>query len=305
MTDFNLTTPVALLVFNRPETTALVFAAIRQARPAQLLIVADGPRAGRAGEAARCAAVRRIVGNVDWPCRVMHNYAETNLGCRSRVASGLDWVFQQVEEAIVLEDDCLPDPSFFRFCQELLARYREDRRVGMISGDNFQFGRSFGDESYYFSRYFHVWGWATWRNRWAGSYDVAMTRWPTAKGKQWLKGLLEDEAELAEWARNFDSTWRGRIDTWDYQWVFCNWLEERLCLLPALNLVSNVGFDPQATHTKVAGELANLESKAVGFPLKHPREVVRNAEADQASRHRSRKSSLLAALFARLFDGRT
>ena len=245
------------------------------------------------------------MGDIDWPCRVLRNYAENNLGCRSRVASGLDWVFQHAEEAIILEDDCLPDPSFFRFCQELLARYREDQRVGMISGDNFQFGRSFGDESYYFSRYFHVWGWATWRNRWAGSYDAAMTRWPTARDSSWLTDLLEDEAERAEWARNFDSTWRGRIDTWDYQWVFANWLEERLCLLPSLNLVSNVGFDTQATHTKVAGELANLESSALSFPLKHQREVARNREADQASRHRSPKSSLLSSLFARLFARRT
>lgn len=303
MTDFTLTTPVALLVFNRPETTALVFAAIRQARPAQLLIVADGPRAGRAGEAERCAEVRRIVEDIDWPCRVLRNYAESNMGCRTRVASGLDWVFERVEEAIILEDDCLPDPSFFQFCQELLAYHRDDRRVGMISGDNFQFGRRGGDESYYFSRYFHIWGWATWRDRWKGSYDVAMRKWPEAKEGTFLAGLLEDRAERAEWRKSFEMTWRGRIDTWDYQWVFANWLQARFCVLPSVNLVCNVGFDADATHTKVAGSLANLETQAMAFPLKHPQEVARNRDADRHSRHRSKRFHFLKSLFSRFLAG--
>ncbi|MBJ6799234.1 glycosyltransferase family 2 protein [Geomonas propionica] len=294
--SFTLTTPVVLLVFNRPETTARVFAAIRQARPPRLLIVADAARPGRADEAERCAEVRRIVAAVDWPCEVLRDYADVNLGCRRRVASGLDWVFDQVEQAIILEDDCLPDPSFFRFCQELLERYREDRQVGMISGDNFQFGRCFGGDSYYFSRYFHIWGWATWRDRWKDNYDVDLAKWPQAREQGLLAEILEARAERREWTKALESSWRGRIDTWDYQWVFANWVARRLCILPAANLVSNIGFGAMATHTKVAGELADIPSRAISFPLVHPAKTARNREADRASRHRSSRRSLWDAL---------
>ena len=156
MTSFTLTTPVAFIIFNRPDTTAKVFNEIAKARPPKLLVVADGPRVNRVGEADRVTATRAIIEKVDWPCEVLCNFSDINLGCKARVASGLDWVFAQVPEAIVLEDDCLPDPSFFRFCQELLDHYRQDKRVGMISGDNFQFVRSYHSDSYYFAKYIHI-----------------------------------------------------------------------------------------------------------------------------------------------------
>jgi hypothetical protein len=155
--DFQLKTPVAFLVFNRPESTIKVFEEIRRARPPRLLVAADGTRADRPGEAEKCAAVRAIIDTVDWPCEVLKNYSDVNLGCKVRVSSGLDWVFEQVEEAIILEDDCLPHPTFFRFCEELLERYRYDERVGIISGDNFLFGVRRTQDSYYFSRYAHIW----------------------------------------------------------------------------------------------------------------------------------------------------
>lgn len=300
MGGFSLTTPVVLMVFNRPEATARIFEAIRQAKPPQLLIVADGPRKARPDDPHRCAEVRRIVAQVDWPCRVLTNFSEENLGCRRRVSSGLDWVFEQVERAIILEDDCLPDSTFFRFCQEMLDRYRDDPRVGMISGDNFQGEKGGGRASYYFSRYFHVWGWATWRDRWQGSYDVDMAKWPSVKGEGWLKGIVEGGAERAEWKKNFEKTWRGQIDTWDFQWVFANWVEKRLCLLPAVNLVSNIGFDLDATHTKSAGSLADLKRHALSFPLVHPDRVERDAAADARSRHRAAAKGLLGWLMARL-----
>src|SRR6185369_14461868 len=166
MADWALTTPVAFIIFNRPDTTEKVFAEIARARPPKLLVIADGPRAGRAGEADRCAATRAIIDRVDWDCKVLTNYSDVNLGCKNRVASGIDWVFEQVPEAIILEDDCLPDPTFFRFCEELLIRYREDERISQICGANFQFGRKRSNDSYYFSRYNHIWGWASWRRAW-------------------------------------------------------------------------------------------------------------------------------------------
>ncbi len=300
MNTFILTTPVALLVFNRPTETERVFAAIREARPSRLLVVADGPRAGRPDDVASCAEVRRIVEQVDWPCEVQHNYSDVNLGCRQRVATGLDWVFEQVEEAIVLEDDCLPDKSFFRFCKELLDYYRDDHRIGMISGDNFQLGRQYNDESYYFSKYFHIWGWATWRDRWTGSYDVYMKQWPAARDKSWLADMLNDKSELAIWKSNFERVYSGRIDTWDYQWVFANWLQGRLSILPAMNLISNIGFNSRATHTKVTLDLADLDCFSVAFPLKHPKDVIRNFMADENSRNLRTKGSFLISLYKQL-----
>jgi hypothetical protein len=163
MIQWHVNTPIAFFIFNRPDTTARVFEAIRQAQPSKLLVVADGPRSTRPGEAEKCAATRAIIDQVDWECEVLTNYSDVNLGCRHRVSSGLDWVFEQVEEAIILEDDCLPHPTFFRFCEELLEWYRHDHRIVAISGDNFQNGHQSGEFSYYFSRYVHIWGWATWR----------------------------------------------------------------------------------------------------------------------------------------------
>ncbi|OUC08639.1 hemolytic protein HlpA-like protein, partial [Litorilinea aerophila] len=159
-------TPVIFLIFNRPDTTAQVFAEIAKARPRRLLVVADGPRPHRPDDVEKCSATRAVIERVDWPCEVSCDFAEENLGGRRRISSGLTWAFSQVEAAIVLEDDCLPHPTFFPFCEELLNRYCHDERIMAITGDNFQFGRSRTKYSYYFSRYFHSWGWATWRRAW-------------------------------------------------------------------------------------------------------------------------------------------
>jgi hypothetical protein len=284
MSDWQLQTPVAFIIFNRPDTTARVFAEIAKARPPKLLVVADGPRTHRAGEAELCIATRAIIEQVDWPCEVLINYSEVNLGCRKRVSSGLDWVFEQVPEAIILEDDCLPDPSFFRFCQEMLERYRTDQRIGMISGDNFQFGRQFGPESYYFSKYVHIWGWASWRDRWQNYYDVSMARWPQVRDGGWAGDLVGSATESAFWTRIFERVHRGEIDTWDYQWVFTNFLYGRLSIMPSVNLISNIGFGQGATHTTGESELAELPALPLTFPLVHPIGVFRNIRADAFSK---------------------
>lgn len=282
MPDFQLTTPVALLIFNRPETTARVFGEIAKARPPQLLVVGDGPRESRAGEAARVAAARAIIERVDWPCEVLTDFSPVNLGCRQRVASGIDWVFSQVDEAIILEDDCLPEPSFFRFCQEMLQRYRHDLRIGTISGDNFQFGRQYGDDSYYFSKYVHVWGWATWRDRWQGCFDIDMRQWPWVRDADRVADLVLDPAEAGHWRAAFEHVHRGNIRScWDYQWSFANWLAGRLSILPAVNLVSNIGFGDDATHTAAANQFANLPVVPMQFPLVHPVAMLRNSAADR------------------------
>jgi hypothetical protein len=279
--DFQLTTPVAFIIFNRPDTTERVFAEIAKAKPSKLLVVGDGPRSDRHGEAVKVAAARAILQRVDWECEVLTNFSDVNLGCKRRVSSGLDWVFEQVEEAIILEDDCLPDPSFFRFCQELLERYRHDQRIGMISGDNFQSGRRRNDDSYYFSKYVHIWGWATWRDRWAGSYDVTMAKWPRIRDEGWLVDMVGNAHEAAYWKKIFERVHRGEIDTWDYQWGFANWVEGRMSIAPTVNLISNIGFNrADATHTSGDSDAANLGLSPISFPLHHPLGVVRNIQAD-------------------------
>ena len=162
----SLSTPVAFIIFNRPDTTEIVFETIRQAKPSKLLVVADGPRTDRSGEVEKCTATRAVIERVDWECEVITNYSDVNLGCKRRVSGGIDWIFSQVEEAIILEDDCLPAPSFFQFCQTMLERYRYDDRISMIGGSNYQQENSRTSDSYFFTKYAHIWGWATWRRAW-------------------------------------------------------------------------------------------------------------------------------------------
>jgi hypothetical protein len=242
-------------------------------------VVADGPRPGRAGEAERCQAARAVIDGVDWDCDVRRSFSDSNLGCRRRVSSGLDWVFDSVEEAIILEDDCVPHPTFFPFCQELLERYRSDERVMAISGDDFRRGRSRTPHSYYFSRYSYIWGWASWRRAWH-HYDADLTLWPEIRDEQRLEDILEDPAAVAYWTRAFETAYTGTIDTWDYQWTLACWIQSGLTVLPCVNLVSNIGFDENATHTVDGNRFAALPVEAMTFPLRHPPFVVRSARAD-------------------------
>jgi len=282
VTSWNLRSPVALLIFNRPELTERIFQAIAEARPRTLYVVGDGPRPDRPDEADRCQRARRVVERINWPCELVTNYAQTNLGCKRRVASGLTWVFEQAPEAIVLEDDCLPHPTFFRYCDELLERYREDERVTAICGANFQQGPQRMIGSYYFSRYLHVWGWAGWRRAWR-HYDVELLRWPALREGGWLKDLLDLQDEADYWTAIFDAVHRGEIDTWDYQWLFASWVEGGLCILPRVNLISNLGFGSDATHTATANPFAALPVREMHFPLEHPPFLIRDADCDRST----------------------
>lgn len=272
MTDlFQLSTPVAMLVFNRPDRTRRVFETVRQARPPVLLVVADGPRESRPHEAEICRETRAIFDQVDWPCKVITNFSEKNLGCRNRVSSGLTWVFEQVEEAIILEDDCVPHQSFFRFCEELLIKYRHDDKVGMISGDNFlPQGYTRYPTSYYFTRMTHIWGWATWRRAFQ-HYDLSMQHWPMLRDSGWLEDILnEDPMQVAHWRSIFNKVWNKEIDTWDYQLTYSYWVQNYTNICASKNLVSNIGFGEDATHTHHASEWAELPVYEMQFPLEHP-----------------------------------
>lgn len=273
-----LATPVIFIIFRRPDVTARVFEQIRRAQPQQLFIVADGPR--NEAEAQLCQQTRTITDGVDWPCEVIRDYAEENLGCRRRIATGLNKVFESVDSAIVLEDDCLPNPDFFKFCQSLLDYYQHDERIWMISGNNFQGGRIRGDGSYYFSRYPHCWGWATWKRAWR-NYQDDLKAWPEFRDSGLMESIFESPAEVKYWSNIFDSlVLKGKPDSWAYRWTYTCWINSALTILPNQNLVTNIGFGDQATNTKDYNKAqAGLPSGSLDS-IKHPKFLVRHAEAD-------------------------
>jgi hypothetical protein len=277
-------TAVTLIIFNRPDVTARVFDEIARARPRQLLVIADGPRPERAGEAEKCAATRAVIDRVDWDCEVLRNYSEVNLGCGPRVSSGLSWVFEQVDKAIILEDDCLPDPTFFRFCDDLLEKYQDDERVMHISGDNWHFGQNHAPFSYFFSWYCYSCGWATWRRAFQ-YYDPQLKLWPALRGTTWLLDILGDPRAVAFWEKYFERAHTKGIYSsdvaWDWSWLFACWANRGLSILPAANLISNIGFGGDATHTKRTDDArANVPTVAMRFPLIHPACIVRDRDAD-------------------------
>lgn len=280
MADFQLTTPVAFLIFNRPDTTARVFEAIRQAKPPKLLVVADSPRPDKPDDIEKCKTARAIIDRVDWDCEVLKNYSDVNLGCRKRVSSGLDWVFSTVEKAIILEDDCLPHPSFFRFCQELLDHYQNDERIMSIIGCNFQFGRQRTEYSYYFSQINLIWGWATWRRAWH-YYDSDMSLWSEVKQDNLLQYILRNPQKTKYWTKVFQKTYDEEINSWGYRWILSCFLQHGLAIVPNMNLVSNIGFGANATHTINARTPVNsVNVEEMDFLLRHPPYVIPHIDAD-------------------------
>lgn len=278
-----MNTPVALIIFNRPDVTARVFEHVALARPKRLFIIADGPRPDRPGEAERCAATRAVVENVSWDCDVMRNYADVNLGVGERPASGLQWVFEHVEDAIILEDDCVADETFFRYCEELLSHYRADERVMHISGDNWNFGRPRDTSSYLFSWYTYSCGWATWRRAFR-HYDPEIRLWPQLRATSWLRDLLADAEAADFWASKFDLLHQVGIRNtgWDWPWLFACWAQHGLSILPATNLITNIGFDPDATHTtNVDDARAFVPTVPMQFPLHHPPGMVPDRDVDR------------------------
>lgn len=269
MYAYELNTPVVFLIFRRPDTTQRVFERIAQAKPKQLFVVADGPR--NPAEAEKCQQTRDIINQVDWDCQVYTNYADHNMGLRKRISSGLDWVFEQVEQAIILEDDCLPHPTFFRFCEELLEKYKDDERIMHISGDNFGYQRRAGvDDSYYFSMFAHVWGWATWHRAWT-KYDVHMTCWGDRTIQERVLSKFSSPAQRRYWRLMWNKTVEGAIQTWGYQWIYACIYHDALCIMPYANQISNIGAGAEGTNTKNTQSLvANLPTFDMTFPLKHP-----------------------------------
>ncbi|MEM6451582.1 MAG: glycosyltransferase family 2 protein [Cyanobacteria bacterium P01_D01_bin.105] len=272
-------TPIAIIVFNRPKFTQKLVETIQQVKPEKVFVIADGPRNNHSEDGEKCVLTRKIIDEADWSCDVIKNYSNQNLGCGLRVSSGLDWVFEHVDSAIILEDDCIPHVSFFRYCSELLEKYKNDSRVMSISGNNFQKGDTRTDYSYYFSRYIHCWGWATWKRAWK-HYDHGMDLWPEIRDGQWLDDILQDSSAVKYWKARFESTYLNDIDTWDYRWTLACWINSGLTVLPNVNLVSNIGFGEDSTHTKTRVSGSETNSNRMDFPLKAPPFLIRDSSAD-------------------------
>lgn len=278
--------PILFLVFNRPDQTSRVFEAIKAAKPGRLYISADGPRPGNSEDTRLCNTVRAIVTQVDWPCRIRTQFNLENQGCKMAVSSAISWFFEQEPEGIILEDDCLPSPAFFHFCDGLLEKYRNDTRIFCITGFNAQKGQQRGEASYYFSQICNIWGWASWRRVWK-LYDRDLSRYSNDHALHFLQNNFQDPLLMEEWMNIFYLLKEGKIDTWDHQLHFISFFENGLCIVPNVNLISNIGFGADATHThnpedpnanQEFGELKSLIHPLMVFPDKEADYFLLNNE---------------------------
>lgn len=279
-------TPVAIIIFRRPDLTRRVLEVLAQVQPKKLMIIADGARPDRPGEAEACAAARAAAECITWDCEVLKNYSDVNLGCGPRPASGISWVFDQVEEAIILEDDCVPHPSFFQFCSELLALYRNDERVMHINGSTYRHEPAKVAHSYYFSQFIGCWGWATWRRAWK-QFDYSVQLWPEFRENGWLEALVDNnEAAMRYWSDKFQRAYERQpgLTYWDYQWAFACWAFSGLGIVPAHNLISNIGCGNDATHT-FDHPHGNVPAQPMPFPLRHPSMILHDWKLDREFLH--------------------
>jgi hypothetical protein len=271
---------VLFLIFNRPEQTKSVFAKIRQAKPSRLFVAADGPREAHPEDYHRCEEVRKVVlDSIDWPCEIYTLLRDENLGCGRAPAEAITWFFSQVDEGIILEDDCLPDFTFFTFCKSLLDYYRNDENIMHISGTNLQDGRFVTHDSYYFSQYPHSWGWASWRRAWKHfNYHVTDS---AEEIKSHLKHALKRPKEHSHWSKIYISTFSfPRNDIWDFQWSYSIWKNRGISILPGQTLVRNLGFDRDATHTQTPNKRYHLNELSAIEEIIHPKAVIINEDAD-------------------------
>lgn len=272
-----LNTPVLFLVYNRPAKTAIVFDRIKQQKPVKLYIAADGPRQGDAGDIENCLLTRALVREgIDWDCEVKTLFRDKNAGCGRAVSQAINWFFKYEEYGIILEDDTVPEPSFFTFCTEMLIKYQLNHKIMHISGCYF-----FKDllpknsKSYYFTKHIHVWGWATWKRAWE-NYEYDMPDWP--QKKEGLKKYFKIYSKF--WEQIFEMVYAKQIDTWDYQWMFCIFKSNGLAINPTTNLIMNIGFGSEATHTADESSVfSKIETEPI-LEINHPNEIKIDAKKD-------------------------
>jgi len=273
--------PVLLVVFNRPEFTRKVIDRLREIKPKIILVAADGPRLSNPSDIQNCKEVINVVNRgIDWPATLITNISKTNMGLRHRMASAITWAFTCYDKCIILEDDCIPNKSFFYFCTNLLNIYENTDSIGAITGDNFLNNKIAIEDSFYFSRYPQCWGWATWKRAWA-YYDDAMLEWPAERNSGFLRKIFDHPLEIKYWEDIFDKVYEQKIESWAYRWFYSFWKKDFLCVTPRKNLITNVGVGVSATNTVVfeAGRHF-LDSDDISFPLAKPQHVKQNIIAD-------------------------
>lgn len=271
--------PVLFTIFNRPEQTLETFRAIRAGRPSRLYVSADGPRPDRPADRSQCLATRDIIQQVDWDCEVFTLFRDQNVGCKRSMAEGISWFFENEPAGIVIEDDCVADRSFFRFCTELLQRYADDKRIGMISGINHYGVQSDSSVSYHFSRLGRIWGWASWRDRWA-LYSDRLDLY--GDRIEQLRATIGETSRYREMFFSIvDRDQSGQISTWDCYWELALHANHLLTIRPRMNLVSNIGFGDAATHTSGTADVRLLRHHEMPFPIVHPAEVEHDARGDR------------------------
>ena len=276
-------TAILVVIYNRPDLARQVLQSLAIVAPTRLYVAADGPNLNCEQDVERCCETRALFVEqhrkfISWPCELFTSFQDSNLGCRAGVTAALDWFFEQEEEGIVLEDDIVADPTFFPFCQELLERYRHDERVGVIAANNHQRLPPSDCSSYRFSIYSHCWGWATWRRAWRCN-DPDLVGWPAFRDGQWL-AQLGGEPLARRWGQWLEQLAAGQIDTWDMVWQFSCWQQGFLTVIPAVELVENIGFGVDATHT--LDESSPLGPPgSLSFPLRHPTVMQADRLRDQ------------------------
>lgn len=292
----NFKTPILFLIYKRPDLTKRVFESIRKIRPMKLYVSADGPKWNNNDEIEACNETRKIINEIDWDCEVKTKFNKYNTGCRLAVSGAISWFFENENEGIIIEDDCLPNISFFHFCSELLEKYRNDNTIGHIGGTNFQKGIVRGNGSYYFSNYSHVWGWATWKRAW-NLYDLNLNNLNMFIEKEMINDIAYCVSEKNYWLDKFDSTNSGKINTWDYQWLFSLWFHKLKSITPNVNLVSNIGFDERGTHEKKSNnKFSNIETKELDFIL-YPKNKNIDKQADQYTYYNVYKRFILSNIY--------
>lgn len=280
MTDRLTNEPVCLFIYNRPDTTQQVFDSIAEAKPPKLYVFADGPNTGDPDDEARCQETRDVI-DVDWSCEVHREYADTNMGLKERWVTGFEHLFTNEERAIILEDDIVASETFFRFCDTLLEQYADDERIWDINGTNYLETWKVDRQDYHFTYYGSNWGWATWRRCWE-EYDPEMMLWGDGEIRDRVRDVLADKA-LFEYAKTvYDRTYEGEIETWDYPWGFARHINSGHSIVPAKNLVSNIGFRSDATHTSDAeSPSANIPRYELEFPLTEPDHMAVDRDYDE------------------------
>ncbi|MGA0559400.1 nucleotide-diphospho-sugar transferase [Larkinella sp. VNQ87] len=274
--------PILFLLFNRPVVARRVFERIRELQPRELFVSVDGPRPNHPTDAQNVAECLALLDEIDWPCSVHRLVQNQNLGCRRAVSTAITWFFRQVEMGIILEDDCLPDPTFFTFCRENLHYHRHNSTIMHIGGINLQNGQWHGDGSYFYSKICHVWGWASWRRAWE-KYDGSLKSYPDFRKQNRIADLFADRLVQEYWIDAFDGVHEGRISSWAYPWCYTIWINNGLCISPNQNLVSNIGFGDEATHTVDAdGSLSNVPLQPL-TEVRHPSFLIENITATEYS----------------------